>query len=593
MMGANTLRRVPFVELLLAVVLPLIAVSLMSNSSYASRILLLTLIWATVGVGWDLQSGNTGLFSYGHAVYFGIGGYVPIILLTKFGVPLLVGMGVGVAVAVAAAVLVGLPTLRLTGSYFVLASMAFPYILLGLANYLGYQEITLPYVPRGGFLQLQFQSPTAYVLLAGFVLFVALVLHRYVDKSRFGLWLNAIRQDEAAAEASGVAAVRAKLLALVLSAVVTAVAGTTYVLVNYLVTAPSAFGVAVSGQAMVLPIVGGLRKRWGAAIGAVLLIPLGELLQARFGEVLPGLQFLFYGIALIATMQFMPRGIYWTLKSLLSKRGQARSTTSATGAVPAVDEPAIQGSTLEVRGISKRFGGLQAVQNVSFTVAPGEIVGLIGPNGAGKTTAFNLISGFVTPDAGQVLVDGRDFCGSSPYRLAQAGVGRTYQLPKLFPEGSVSDNISVGLAALGKKGDPAHELARSSTFVGLGDLLQKPASELNDFEIRQVELARALAGRPGILLLDEPFAGLSPGALEAYAGLLRRLRDRGMAILIVDHAIGAVSALCDRLVVMADGAPIAEGKPAHVLSLPEVISVYLGKKWGEQSARLEVRANQG
>jgi branched-chain amino acid transport system permease protein len=400
--------------------------------------------------------------------------------------------------------------------------------------------------------------------------------------------LIAIKQNEAAAEAAGINTLAWKLRAIALSGAITGAIGAFYVMVLLVVTPESVFGMLVSAQALTVTMFGGVGTVWGPLIGAAILIPTGQILQAKLGADFPGIEGVIYGLAIVVVILAAPEGIFWRVRDALRKRGVGAAEPAAMQPpVPApltavgAHEPRVTGEIiLSVRNLSKSFGGLKAVQNVSFDVEQGRILGIIGPNGAGKTTLFNLLNGFQHPDAGEVLLDGRDVFGEKPHRLCKAGVGRTFQVMRPFPRLSVADNVVIGAYVHAADDVTARAHADDAIArVGLTAVAHRIASELTTKELRLMELARALAGGPRLLLLDETLAGLGATEAAEVVAVLRTLAQQGITIVIIEHTMHAMVRLVDRFLVLDHGAVLVEDTPQAITRDARVIQAYLGTKW--------------
>ena len=418
------------------------------QNSYYQLIMALVPVWAVMGLSWNLLSGYSGLVSFGHAAFFGLGAYFVALTQIHWGLLPWLTIPLAGALGAVAGLLVGIPTFRLRGHYFALAMLAYPLALLYVFEWLGYQELALPMQRDAPLRYMQFDDHRVYAWLALALMAGAMALTGLVERARFGLSLLAIKQDEAAAEAAGIDTLAWKLKAITLSGAMAATIGGFYAVVLLIVTPPAVFGMLVSAQALIVAMFGGVGTLWGPVIGAVVLVPLSELLHAKLGNFIPGIQGVVYGIAIVAVILVAPEGVFWKARDL---RRRVRSMPpSAVAEAPARRSPPVPQPrhdpvpVFEVRNVSKAFGGLRAVQDVSLTVMRGEILGIIGPNGAGKTTLFNLLNGFIRPDQGQILLEGKSIVGRKPYRICAAGVGRTFQVVRPFRRMSVLDNVVDG-----------------------------------------------------------------------------------------------------------------------------------------------------
>jgi branched-chain amino acid transport system permease protein len=404
--------------------------------------------------------------------------------------------------------------------------------------------------------------------------------------------LLSIKQNEAAAEAAGIDTYAWKLRAITLSAALAGVVGAFYAVVLLVVTPVSVFGMLVSSQALVVTMFGGVGTMWGPVIGSAILIPIAEILHSELGAQLPGIQGVIYGAAVTAVILLAPEGLFWKLRDKFRRTPIAvplaqniKNSKTMSDVVPERThkqrEAAEQaGVILEARGLSKKFGGLHAVQDVSFKVRKGMILGIIGPNGAGKTTAFNLLNGFLSPTAGEVLIDGRNVVGMKPHEVCAIGVGRTFQIMRPFMRMSVADNVVVGAYVRASSDAQARRLANEAIDkVGLSALAGCMAAQLTSKELRLMELARALAGQPRLLLLDETLAGLGQSESEELINVLRRLAAEDITIVIIEHTMHLMVRLVDRFLVLDHGQVLTEGTPETIIRDPKVIEAYLGKKW--------------
>jgi len=571
---------------LAAVSVVYLLVAMFVTNSYYQLILTLVPIWALFGVSWNILSGYAGQLSFGHASFFGIGAYTVTLSVIYWGLSPWLGIPLGMVLGGVAAIAIGFPTFRLRGHYFALSMLAYPLAILYVMQYLGFQEVSIPMHREHALAFMEFSEPRVYTLIAILLLAGGVVVSLIIENSRFGLALLAIRQNELAAEAAGINARLWKMRSLVVSGMMGAAAGGFYARVLVVVTPDSVFGMLVSAQAVVVTLFGGVASVWGPVIGAAILVPLAETLQAELGTYLPGIQGVVYGVAIIAVMLLSPDGLFWTVRDRWLRREAPRPIPDIEPdltPVPHFKRRAsahASGPLLQVDGLSRAFGGLRAVSEVGLSVTEGEILGIIGPNGAGKTTLFNVLNGVLDADAGTARLDGQRMLGKKTHEVCRMGVGRTFQVVRSFSRLPVLDNVIVGAYGAGLSDREAiAQAVRALRQVGLQDRSGVPAGQLTNKQLRLMELARALAGSPRLLLLDETLAGLGREECDDVLDVLARVRAEGMTICIIEHTMHAMMRLADRFVVLDHGRVLATGLPRVVVEDSSVIEAYLGKKW--------------
>ena len=568
------------------------------HNAFYLDLLFMIFVFAGLSGAWNIIGGYAGQISLGHAAFYGVGAYTTAVLFAKFGLPPILGIWVSMGAAALLAIIIGYPCLRLKGPFFTLATLAVAEVLQLLAVYMrslteGSEGLSIPYQPS--WMNLIFESKNSYGLMAFGYMLLVLVISLVLERSKLGFQLTALREEDQAAESLGVDTSRAKIKALILSAVLTAI-GAVMVSQYVLFLEPhSDFSVNLSVQFALLPMVGGLGSAVGPLIGAAILVPLGNFLRSWVGGSVQGLHYIIYGCILIMVVMFMPNGIktlverkYHALLLRLPRFGSdetvpadrtqlqnvsfsASSSTHHTAAPPL--------PLLEVSKLGKNFVGLKVLSDISFQVRPGEIVGIIGPNGAGKTTLFNILCGIHPPSSGSV-----HFCGASithmgkVHQICRQGMGRTHQIVKPFGSMSVQENVIVGAFCHEVSYAKARERALDAlNLAGLTGKKDQPANALTLADMKRLEVARALATRPRLLLLDEVMAGLNANEIEAAIQLVRNIQGAGITVMVVEHVMHAIMSVSERILVIAQGEKIMEGRPDEVITDQRVIKAYLGE----------------
>jgi branched-chain amino acid transport system permease protein len=550
-------------------------------------------LYALVVIGLVLLTGIAGLISFGQAAFVGIGAYTAAYLTLSFGISPWLTVWIGLVVTGVAALVLAWITLRMSGHYLPLATIAWGlslFYLLGNLDFLGKYDGLLG-IPPLSFFGIPLNTGRTFFYLLWIIVVLAAIAVIHLLDSRAGRALRAVKGGATMAEAMGVDTFRVKVTAFVLSALLASVSGWLFAHFQRTVN-PSPFGLNMGIEYLFMAVLGGIGYVWGALVGAGVVQILKDQLQVWLPKLMGtsgNYEIIVFGVILVLMLQYARDGI-WAFVDAALPRVRRKVDWADAAPLPARARPPHGETVLEMRAVRKEFGGLVAVNDVSFEVRAGEILGLIGPNGAGKSTTFNLVTGVLPATRGEVALLGRRIDSLPSREIARLGVSRTFQHVKMIAGMTVLENVALGAHLRGRHGVPAAMLRldraeerglmraapRQLQRIGMGELMHEPASNLALGQQRLMEIARALAADPTLLLLDEPAAGLRLKEKEGLATVLRQLRDEGLSILLVEHDMDLVMGLVDRVVVMEFGTKLIEGTPEEVQASPAVRAAYLG-----------------
>jgi len=550
--------------------------------AFVESFLYLVFFWVALATSWNVLSGYSGYFSFGHGAFYGTGTYATAVLATRYEIPFVWTLLAAGLMAALLGVVIGAVVFRvrrLRGELFALLTLAVTYVVATI--------VLNTRIDGGPGVFLSGVSPpklypnagsTIYVFGVG-IAFASLATAWAVQYSRLGRGLFAIHDDEDVAEVLGVPTFRFKLAALALSSFLAGVAGGIHALFVTYVTVSETFAVTVPVFVILMSVLGGARHWLGPAIGAAFITALSYAFVSGDSAVASRA---LVGLILILVILFLPHGVMGFAASrwrLFRPQLPEANDAAAPEQRPAAPGRAAGAVLLSCDNVRLGFRGVQALAGVSLEVREGEILGLVGPNGSGKSTLVNAISGYYRPDFGRILFAGEDLVKKDAHRIARLGVARTYQIPRPFLRLSILENVALaatfGAAALDRKA--AHrEAGHWLRFVGLAERSSALPSELNLHQRKFLELARALACRPRLVLLDEVLSGLTPAEITSAVALVREIRRRGTTIVFIEHNMRAVLELVDSLVVLNYGEVIAQGLPREVVRQQDVVTAYLG-----------------
>ena len=554
-------------------------VVLLPMQDYTVHILVQTATFAIAVFGLTVVLGLCGQINLAQAAFFGFGAYAVGLGTTDLHMNFWLAFAMGAGIALVMGAVLGMTTLRLGGHYLAMVTISFQQIVtLIMVNW-----IPVTHGPDGvGRIQRpgMFQSSQAFLGLCVFAMALIGYLVWHLPQTPLGRSMRAVRDNELAAGVAGINVYKVKVAAFALSALLGGIGGGLFA-GGFAYDSPDQFSFAESIVFITMTLLGGVASPVGALIGTGLLIVLPESL--RFLKSVPGLYLAIYGLSIILIIRYMPDGIWGFVQNRVRRWLAPPPFTRAPDALMLAPNNGDGPMALEVTNLRKYFGGVKAVDDLSFSVRRGEVHALIGPNGSGKTTTLNVLSGIYTASTGQVLLGGRDVTTLAPHARTASGLGRTFQNIRLFRSMTALENVIIGAEHPGNQIEAGHaalvERARAALdFVGLEGRAHELVTGFSYGHQRLIEIARALAGNPTLLLLDEPAAGLNSTEKVGLQALLKRIAAKGLTILIIDHDMTLVTEVAARITVLNFGRLIADGAAADVLRHPDVIAAYLGSE---------------